>query len=147
MGDVAALVQRSRRTLDALSYGVSQLGNQWDEAGKDVDNAEATRPAAGSDGGSAATDADRDRDALFGHIRQLIEHSYGMGAVSPPAHHALTVLPHHRARVGTRLTLGREYDPGPAGCQSLRADSNTRATATKAHTTPSSTLPVISAVI
>ena len=75
-------LQQNRRTVEAVSYGVGLLVTQLereDSQGDDQDDANDELEGSGSAGGSrsgkgAAADA---RDALFGHIRQLLEHSFG----------------------------------------------------------------------
>ena len=61
----ASALQRSRRTIEAVSYGVGVLVSQLE--GED----------AGDAGEPAASGSGSGRDALFGHIRQLLEHSFG----------------------------------------------------------------------
>ena len=58
-----ALAQQSRRrTIEAVAYGVGLLVSELEASSRDD---------------LGKLDASGDRDGLFGHIRQLIEHSYG----------------------------------------------------------------------
>ena len=68
-------LEQSRRTIEAVSYGVSLLVAQLNPDAADGPASNPSRGPAECDGSADAES--RARDALFGHIRQLLEFSFG----------------------------------------------------------------------